>query len=99
MRYVSHKDKKAFAKDLKEVYTAPSEECAMDHLIALKGKWEKKYPNAIRSWEVNWNNLCTFFAYLGCIGEQRVNERPAHPELRKIIYTTYTDKKTMPKIS
>lgn len=73
MKYVSHKDKKAFARDLKDVYTT-SEECAMDHLIALKSKWEKKYPNAVNSWEINWNNLCTFFAYL--------------PELRKIIYTT-----------
>lgn len=74
MKYVSHKDKKAFAKDLKEVYTAPSEECAIDNLISLKNKWDKKYPNAIKSWETNWNNLSTFFAY--------------PPELRRIIYTT-----------
>jgi transposase-like protein len=74
MKYISHKDKKAFAADLKEVYTAPSEECAMDYLIALKDKWGKKYPNAIKSWETNWNNLSTFFVY--------------PPELRKIIYTT-----------
>jgi transposase-like protein len=74
MKYVAHKDKKAFAKDLKEVYTAPTEEAAMAYLIAAKDKWCKKYPNAIKSWEVNWDNLCTFFAY--------------PPELRKIIYTT-----------
>jgi len=37
-------------------------------------KWEKKYPNAVKSWEDNWDNLITFFAF---------------PEyIRKIMYTT-----------
>ena len=42
MRYVSHKDKKAFAKDLKEVYTAPSEECAMGSSYSLKRQMGKE---------------------------------------------------------
>lgn len=74
MKYIAHKDKKQFAADLKTVYTAPSEEAAMDKFLSVKEKWQGKYPNAVRSWEQNWDNLCTFFAY--------------PPELRKIIYTT-----------
>lgn len=74
MKYIPHKDKKLFAADLKTVYTAPSEESAIEKLMIVKERWQGKYPNAIRSWEQNWDNLCTFFAY--------------PPELRKIIYTT-----------
>lgn len=74
MKYIPHKDKKPFAADLKAVYTAPSEEAALDRFLSVKERWQGKFPNAIKSWEQNWDNLCTFFAY--------------PPELRKIIYTT-----------
>lgn len=74
MKYIPHKDKKPFAADLKAVYTAPSEDAALDRFLSVKERWQGKFPNAIKSWEQNWDNLCTFFAY--------------PPELRKIIYTT-----------
>lgn len=74
MRYIPYKDRKAFATDLKAVYGAVNEEIALENLIAAKEKWEKKYPNAIKSWEDNWDNLITFFAFPDFI--------------RKIMYTT-----------
>lgn len=73
-KYVSYKDSKAFSKDFKEVYTAVSEELALDKLYQLKDKWGKQYPFAIRSWESNWDVLSPFFKYT--------------EEVRKIIYTT-----------
>lgn len=73
-RFVSYKDIKAFIADLKTVYTALTEEAALESLEAFKEKWGKKYPGAIKSWEDNWDILSTFFAY--------------PPEIRKIIYTT-----------
>lgn len=74
MKYIPYKDKKAFVADLKAVYGAVNEEVALENLIYAKDKWGKKYPNAIKSWEDNWDNLITFFAF---------------PEyIRKIIYTT-----------
>ncbi len=73
-KYVSYKDSKAFSRDFKEVYTAASEELALDKLYQLKDKWGKQYPFAIRSWESNWDVLCPFFKYT--------------EEVRKIIYTT-----------
>jgi transposase-like protein len=73
-KYVSYKDLKAFSKDFKAVYTAPTEESAMDNLIDLKTKWGKQYPYAFRSWESNWDVLSPFFKYPN--------------EVRKIIYTT-----------
>ena len=74
MKYIPYKDRKAFIADLKGVYTAVNEEIAMDNLLAMKDKWGNKYPNAIKSWEDNWDNLSTFFAFSG--------------NIRKIIYTT-----------
>jgi transposase-like protein len=73
-KYVSYKDIKAFTRDLKQVYGAPNEEAALENLMYVKEKWGHKYPNAVKSWEENWDNLATFFIF---------------PEyIRKIIYTT-----------
>lgn len=73
-RYISYKDLKAFVADIKRVYSAVNEEEALEYLLIAKEKWEKKYPNAIKTWEDNWDNLNTFFAF---------------PEyIRKIMYTT-----------
>lgn len=74
MKYVPYKDKKAFVADLKSIYGSVNEEVALENLLAVKEKWGKKYPNAIKSWEDNWDNLVTFFAFPDYI--------------RKIIYTT-----------
>lgn len=73
-RYVSYKDIKAFIADLKLIYTALTEEAALEALQALKKKWVAKYPSGVKSWEENWDILSTFYAY--------------PPEIRKIIYTT-----------
>jgi len=74
MKYIPHKDKKAFAKDLKAVYGALNEDVALENLISAKETWGSKYPNAIKSWEDNWDNLITFFEFPDYI--------------RRIIYTT-----------
>ena len=74
MKYIPYKDKKAFAKDLKAVYGAVNEDAALENLMDAKEKWESKYPNAIKSWEDNRDNLVTFFMFPDYI--------------RKIMYTT-----------
>jgi transposase-like protein len=74
MKYIPFKDRKAFAKDLKAVYGAVNEDDATRNLISAKEKWSDKYPNAIKSWEDNWDNLITFFEFPDYI--------------RRIIYTT-----------
>jgi len=74
MKYVPYKDKKAFVADLKAIYGAVNEEVALENLISTKERWGSKYPNAIKSWEDNWDNLITFFAFPDYI--------------RRIIYTT-----------
>lgn len=74
IKYIPHKDKKAFVADLKKIYGAVNEEVATNELIALREKWGSKYPNAVSSWEDNWDDLITFFAFPDFI--------------RKIMYTT-----------
>ena len=76
-KYIAYKDIKEFMKDLKPVYKAASEELGRDALEELDEKWGSKYPASIKSWKVNWNELSTFFKY--------------PPEIRTLIYTTYTD--------
>lgn len=74
LKYVSWNDRKACMLDLKEVYQAPTRENAEANLLKLSEKWSDKYAIAIRSWQNNWEDLATFFAY------------PA--EIRRLIYTT-----------
>jgi len=63
MKYVPYKDKKAFVADIKTIYGSVNEDVALENLLAAKEKWGKKYPNAIKSWEDNWDNLATFFVF------------------------------------
>ena len=73
-KYVVWKDKKAFSKDMKLIYDAPTKQAAKAALEDFKNKWNHKYPYAIKSWEDNWEALTVFFEF------------PL--EIRKIIYTT-----------
>ncbi|WP_188109441.1 IS256 family transposase [Sulfurimonas indica] len=74
LRYVSWKDRKAVANDLKAIYTAPTEEDGQLALTEFNDIWGKKYPHITLSWQSNWNELATFYKY---------------PEaIKKLIYTT-----------
>ena len=73
-RFVSYKDIKPLMADLKKIYTAVTEDEALENLMTFKENWGKQYPSCVKSWEENWDILSTFFAY--------------PPEIRKIIYTT-----------
>ena len=76
LKYVVSKDQKAFVKDLKKVYQAPTREEAETQLLQLGELWGDKYAVAVRSWENNWETLTPFFDY------------PA--QIRRLIYTTNT---------
>lgn len=74
IRYVSYKDLKKITLALKPIYTAPTEDAALEALDNFEATWGDKYPLIIRSWRTNWGEIATFFKY--------------PPEIRKIIYTT-----------
>ncbi|CAB1053688.1 IS256 family transposase [Spiroplasma endosymbiont of Danaus chrysippus] len=74
LKYVSYKHRKSLVIDLKPIYTACSEEQAMQALESFESKWNKQYPQIAKSWYKNWENLMVFISY------------PA--EIKRVIYTT-----------
>jgi transposase-like protein len=74
LRYVSWKDYKAVAADLKQIYQSATEQEAQAALEQFAERWDGKYPQVAKSWRNNWGNLITIFEY--------------PPEIRKVIYTT-----------
>ena len=74
LKFVSYKDRKKIAADLKEIYRAVTIEQAESALAAFKGRWDNHYPMISKSWEQNWPRVTPFFAY--------------PMEIRKVIYTT-----------
>lgn len=62
-RYASKKDWSAIAKGLKPVYTAPSEQAALDAFAEFAGTWEKRYPAIIRLWENAWAEFVPFLRF------------------------------------
>ena len=74
LNYVAWKDRKAVAADLKEVYTAATDEEAERRLEKFASKWDARFPMISKSWRANWARVVPFFAH--------------PPEIRKIIYTT-----------
>lgn len=73
MAYVSYKDRKELAADLKTIYKANTVDEGYANLLELREKWIKRNVN-LDNWINNWDNVATFFKY--------------GKELRKIIYTT-----------
>ncbi len=72
-KFVPYKYRKAVCADLKKIYSTVNiddAECAKEE---FSEKWDNKYPNIMKSWDRNWNDLTTFFEY--------------HAEIRKKIYT------------
>ena len=74
LKYVADKDRKAFATDLKTIYNAPTEQQGLDARERVTEKWQSKYPNAMKSWEKNWDAITPIFKFSS--------------DVRSIIYTT-----------
>ena len=63
LKYVANKDMKAFAKDLKTIYTSPDEKNALKQLETVTEKWEPLYPHAMNRWEENWDAISPIFKF------------------------------------
>ncbi len=73
-RYASRKHWPAIAKDLKPIYTAPTEAAALERFGEFAGSWESRYPAIVKLWENAWEEFTPFLRF--------------DPEIRTIIYTT-----------
>lgn len=74
LKYVSWKQRKEMANDLKTIYRANTVEEARQNLNIFADKWDKTHPTVSKSWRNNWEQLTPFFDY------------PA--EIRRAMYTT-----------
>ncbi|MGH9496229.1 MAG: IS256 family transposase [Candidatus Sulfotelmatobacter sp.] len=74
LHYVSWKERKQVAQDLKTVYRAPTEAAARQALAEFAARWDGQYPTIAALWKRQWERVIPFFAF------------PA--EIRKIMYTT-----------
>lgn len=74
LKYVSDKDRKEFAADLKKIYNAPNEQLGAEARDEITEKWNAKYPNAMKSWYKNWDAITPIFKFSA--------------DVRTVIYTT-----------
>jgi len=74
LRFVSWKERKEVAADLRAIYRSISVEEAEQELDAFAEKWDDKFPTISQMWRRHWANLITLFEY--------------PDDIRKAIYTT-----------
>ena len=74
LRFVSWKDRKQVAGDLKKIYQSVTVDEADGELKSFAKQWDGKYPAIAKSWRKHWPNLITLFDY--------------PDEIRRVIYTT-----------
>jgi putative transposase len=67
-RYASRKYWDQIAKDIRPVYTAPTEAAAKERFVEFTDKWGAQYPAIIRLWENAWSEFVPFLDYGGCRG-------------------------------
>lgn len=76
LNFVSWKQRKEMADDLKVIYSASTVEQAEANLAAFREKWDDTHPKIGQSWRNNWERITPYFAY--------------PPQIRRVIYTTNT---------
>lgn len=52
------------ARDLKPVYTAPSEAAATERFTEFAAAWGERYPAIIRLWHNAWSEFVPFLDYV-----------------------------------
>jgi putative transposase len=76
LRFVPDKHRRAVAKDLRPIYTAPDADAAHDALTKFDEAWGERYPMITTTWRDSWEHVIPFLAF------------PA--DVRRVVYTTNT---------
>lgn len=63
LQYVSWKERKAIAAELRRIYQAPSEDAARAALEAVRATWSGRFPQIVPIWERAWPRLAPAFLY------------------------------------
>ena len=73
--YANWKERKALARELRAIYTAPTAEAAGQALEAFaRSAWGARFPPVVAAWRRAWTLVIPFFAF--------------PPDIRRVIYTT-----------
>ncbi|MGI5216772.1 IS256 family transposase [Nocardia sp. CA-290969] len=62
-RYASRRYWDQMSKDLRPVYTAPTEAAAKERFAEFTAKWGGQYPAIVRLWENSWTEFIPFLDY------------------------------------
>jgi putative transposase len=73
-RYAARQDWDKIAKALKPIYTAATEDAALERFAEFADTWGKKYPAIVRLWENAWEEFTPFLRF--------------DTEIRRIVCTT-----------
>ncbi|MEU5384091.1 IS256 family transposase [Kitasatospora cineracea] len=73
-RYAARQDWDKVSKALKPVYTAPTEDAALERFVEFTEAWGRKYPAIVRLWENAWAEFVPFLSF--------------DAEVRRVICTT-----------
>ncbi|WP_399171337.1 IS256 family transposase [Streptomyces sp. TLI_171] len=73
-RYAARQDWDKISKTLKPVYTAPTEDAALERFVEFSEAWGRKYPAIVRLWENAWAEFVPFLSF--------------DAEVRRVICTT-----------
>jgi putative transposase len=74
LAYVSFKDRKSVAADLKAIYRAATSTEAEQQLEAFAEKWDARFPSIAKSWRANWARVIPMFGF--------------PDDIRRAVYTT-----------
>jgi transposase-like protein len=62
-RYAARQDWDALAKALRPVYTAPTEEAALERFVEFEAAWGRKYPAIVKLWNSAWAEFVPFLNF------------------------------------
>jgi len=74
LKYVTDKDSRAVAQDLKKIYQSATVSEAEQELERFAEVWGEKYPTIVKQWRLRWPDITALFDF--------------PPAIRKAIYTT-----------
>ena len=74
LKFVSWKERKKVAAELKNIYNAQTAQIAKIALDEFRKKYDERFPAIGRSWQNHWDHISPFFDY--------------PKEIRRVIYTT-----------
>jgi putative transposase len=63
LNYVSRKQRRAVASDLRQIYTSATAEQVAHQLDQFESRWDATYPTIGKIWRQNWERVTPFFAF------------------------------------